>query len=316
MPELDGFELAQIIHSHPRYQKTAIIFVSAVHFSELDMLRGYKSGAVHYVSVPVIPELLRAQVSVFVELYRKTRLLEQLTRELEDRVAERTAELEASAAKQAELAEQLRQADRRKDEFLALLGHELRNPLAPVMNAISIMRLKGSKDPDVVWAVDVIQRQISQLVRLVDDLLDVSRVSQGKITLQLAPVDIASVVHDALEISRPLIDARHHALRVKMPNEPIRLMGDAVRLTQVVANLLNNAAKFQDEHGSIAVTVECTATTVDIRVKDDGIAFRLRCCPESSSSSCRANALRTARRTVWASGFRSSRIWSRCMAAS
>ena len=123
MPELDGFELAEIIRQHPRYQKTAIIFVSAVHLSDLDRLKGYASGAVDYVSVPIVPELLRAKVSVFTELYRKTRESERLNQELEKRVADRTAELEASMEKQVELARRLKEADHRKDEFLALLAH-------------------------------------------------------------------------------------------------------------------------------------------------------------------------------------------------
>ena len=121
MPEIDGFQLAEIIRQHPRYQKMAIIFVSAVHLTDLDRLKGYESGAVDYVSVPVVPELLRAKVSVFAQLYRKTREAERLTAELEQRVAERTAELEAAVARQVDLAEQLLEADRRKDEFLALL---------------------------------------------------------------------------------------------------------------------------------------------------------------------------------------------------
>ncbi|HET6317302.1 MAG TPA: response regulator, partial [Chloroflexota bacterium] len=174
MPELDGFELAEIIREHPRYQKTAIIFVSAVHLTDSDRMKGYASGAVDYVSVPIVPELLRAKVAIFAELYRKRREAEELTRELEQRVAERTAELQESIARQTELAEQLRQADRRKDEFLALLAHELRNPLAPMRNAINILRLKESQDPDVLWCRGVIERQATQLTRLVDDLLDVS----------------------------------------------------------------------------------------------------------------------------------------------
>src|SRR5688500_3624931 len=151
MPELDGFELAEIIRQHPRFQKTAIIFVSAVHLSDLDQIKGYESGAVDYVSVPVIPELLRAKVSVFAELYRKTRDSERLTRELEARVTARTAELESSMLRQLALTEPLREADRRKDEFLALLAHELRNPLAPVVNAVNIMRLKETGDGDLQW---------------------------------------------------------------------------------------------------------------------------------------------------------------------
>jgi CheY-like chemotaxis protein len=121
MPEIDGFELAEMIRQHPRYRKTAIIFVSAVHLTDLDLLKGYESGAVDYVSVPVIPELLRAKVSVFAELYRKTREFERLNRELEERVEARTIELQQAVTKQMELGDKLREADRRKDEFLALL---------------------------------------------------------------------------------------------------------------------------------------------------------------------------------------------------
>src|SRR5436309_6784245 len=125
MPDIDGFELAEMIRQHPRYQRTAIIFISAVHLTDLDRLKGYQRGAVDYISVPVVPELLRAKVSVFTELYRKTRESERLTRDLEMRVAERTAELEAAIARQQALADQLREADHRKDEFIALLAHEL-----------------------------------------------------------------------------------------------------------------------------------------------------------------------------------------------
>ena len=125
MPDLDGYELAAMIRQHPRFQKTSIIFVSAISMTDLDRLRGYESGGVDYVPVPVVPEILRAKVSVFADLYRKTRALERLNAELERRVSERTAALEASTAA-------LKEADRRKDEFLAMLAHELRNPLAPI----------------------------------------------------------------------------------------------------------------------------------------------------------------------------------------
>src|SRR6185295_9983628 len=120
MPDLDGYELAAMIRQHPRCQRTSIIFVSAVMMAEPDRLRGYQSGAVDYVPVPVVPEILRAKVGIFAELYRKTRALEELNAELERRVAARTAELEATTAA-------LQDADRRKDEFLAMLAHELRN---------------------------------------------------------------------------------------------------------------------------------------------------------------------------------------------
>jgi signal transduction histidine kinase len=273
MPELDGFELAEIIRGHPRYQKTAIIFVSAVHLTDLDRLKGYESGAVDYVSVPVIPELLRAKVSVFAELYRKTRESERLNRELEQRVAERTAELEASTARQTELAEQLRQADRRKDEFLALLAHELRNPLAPVRNAVTIMRMKNSEDPELAWCRDVIERQANQLTRLDDDHLDVSRITRGKIKLRLEPLDLATVLEAAVETSRPLIDAHKHELRVTLPKDRVRIEGDLTRLTQVIANLLNNAAKYQNEGGRIELTASCERGEAVISVKDQGVGI-------------------------------------------
>jgi len=273
MPEIDGFELAEMIHAHPRYQKTAIIFVSAVHLSDLDRLKGYASGAVDYVSVPIIPELLRAKVGVFTELYRKTRELERLTAKLEERVAERTSELEKSVAKEVMLAKQLREVDRRKDEFLALLGHELRNPLAPLRNAGTILRQKGMTDPDMRWCVDVIERQTTQLTRLVDDLLDVSRVSQGKIKLQMETVALDSLIRNAVETSRPVIDAGQHKFTVTLPEQPVFLQGDGARLTQVVANLLNNAAMYQEERGRIDLICEVVDDNVEIRVKDRGVGI-------------------------------------------
>ena len=273
MPELDGFELAEIIRQHPRYQKTAIIFVSAVHLSDLDRLKGYASGAVDYVSVPVVPELLRAKVRVFAELYRKTRELEKLTADLEQRVTARTAELQASVARQIELAEQLRDADRRKDEFLALLAHELRNPLAPVRNAVSIMRFKGTEDPQLEWCYHVIDRQASQLTRLVDDLLDVSRITRGKINLRREEVEISAIIRDAVDTSRPIVDAHRHQLHVVLPDLPVLLHGDAARLTQIIANLLNNAAKYQNDGGRIDLHAQRAGNSVEVRIRDYGIGL-------------------------------------------
>src|SRR5688572_23640642 len=133
MPELDGYELAAMIRQHPRFQKTSIIFVSAIMMTDLDRLRGYESGGVDYVPVPVVPEILRAKVGVFAELFRKTRALERLNSELEERVTERTAALEATT-------QALQDANHRKDEFLAMLAHELRNPLAPIRTALQLLR--------------------------------------------------------------------------------------------------------------------------------------------------------------------------------
>ena len=266
MPDVDGFELARLIRQHPRCQRTAIIFVSAVHLSELDRLRGYETGAVDYVPVPVVPEVLRAKVSVFVDLYRKTRQLERLNADLEGRVTRRTQELEASSAL-------LRDSDRRKDEFLAVLAHELRNPLAPIRNALALLKVRGVLGAEAAWSRDVIERQVDQLTRLVDDLLDVSRVSSGKIKLQTETVDLAAVVRAGIETSRPFIEARKHALLLRAPESPVWVSGDPVRLTQVVANVLNNAAKFQDEGGKITVTVAQEGPDASVRIADRGIGI-------------------------------------------
>ncbi len=173
-------------------------------------------------------------------------------------------------ARLAEQAEQLREADRRKDEFLAMLAHELRNPLAPIVNAVHILKTPGLGDAQIVWCREVIARQTWHLTRLVDDLLDISRITRGRIELHKQPVQVSEIVQRALETSRPLIDARHHRLAVQLPGEPVRVQGDAVRLAQALSNLLNNAAKFTDQGGEIRIAVECGPTEVAIRVKDTG----------------------------------------------
>jgi signal transduction histidine kinase/ActR/RegA family two-component response regulator len=273
MPELDGFELAAMMRAHPRFQKTPIIFVSGVYLTEFDRLKGYASGAVDYVPVPVVPEILRAKVGVFVDLFRKTRDLERLNRELERRVAERTAELEASTANLRDREEALREADRRKDEFLAMLAHEIRNPLAPIRTAVHLLRLKELPEAQRVHARDVIERQVEHLVRLIDDLLDVSRITRGAIKLQRERVDVAEVVARAVETSRPLIDSRRHQLVTVLPDQSLSVFGDLTRLSQVLANLLNNAAKYTDAQGRIFVRVERDGGEVVIRVQDNGIGI-------------------------------------------
>jgi PAS domain S-box-containing protein len=165
------------------------------------------------------------------------------------------------------------EGDRRKDEFLAMLAHELRNPLAPIQNAVQVMRLLEIPETRLAYARDVVERQLRQLVRIVDDLLDVSRISRGKISLRKEPVELAAVVNQAVETSRPLIDARRHRLTVTLQAGPVRLEGDRTRLAQVVANLLNNAAKYTEEGGRIDVAVELEGDQVVIRVADTGMGI-------------------------------------------
>ena len=266
MPDLDGYELASMIRQHPRFQKTSIIFVSAVLMTDLDRLRGYESGGVDYVPVPVVPEILRAKVSVFADLYRKTRALERLNAELERRVSERTAALEASTAA-------LKEADRRKDEFLAMLAHELRNPLAPISTAVQLLRLKELSESQRDRARDVLERQVQHLVFLVDDLLDVSRITRGMITLHRERVLVGGVIARAVEAARPAIDERHHTLTLDLSDEVLSVEGDRARLTQVVGNLLNNAVKFMEPGGRILLKVAREGTSVAITVKDNGIGI-------------------------------------------
>jgi len=266
MPDLDGYELASMIRQHPRFQKTSIIFVSAVLMTDLDRLRGYESGGVDYVPVPIVPEILRAKVSVFADLYRKTRALERLNAELERRVSERTAALEASTAA-------LKDADRRKDEFLAMLAHELRNPLAPISTAVQLLRLKELSDAQRERARDVLERQVQHLVLLVDDLLDVSRITRGVITLQHERVLIGTVIARAVETARPMIDSRRHTLTLDLNDEVLAVEGDKARLVQVVGNILNNAAKFMEPGGKIQLKVAREGTSVAITVRDAGIGI-------------------------------------------
>ncbi|MGH8299331.1 MAG: response regulator [Steroidobacteraceae bacterium] len=306
MPDMDGFEAAGLIHEHPRFEKTPIIFVTGVHLDDLDRLKGYSLGAVDYVSVPIVPEILRSKVSVLVELYLKRKELQQANEELahanarlsEANVAlqeEKTRELEivnrslqqanfeleaanqtlqSEIAERARIAQALKEADRHKDEFLAMLAHELRNPLAPIHNAVELMRLKPLGDPQLHWARDVIARQLMSLTRLVDDLLDVSRITRGKINLTRQVVDLEGLISRAVETVHPLLDEHGHQLTLELPEPGVRVFGDPTRLTQAIANVLGNAAKYTDKGGQISVAAAVCGAYIEIRIRDNGIGIR------------------------------------------
>ncbi len=169
--------------------------------------------------------------------------------------------------------ESLWEADRQKNTFLAQLAHELRNPLAPIRNAARIFRTKQSAEPDVLWASDVIDRQVDHLTRLIDDLLDVSRISRNKLELRRQRISLQDVVWGAVEIGRPVIDQNRHELTVKMSAEPVYLLADLARLTQVVMNLLINAAKYTEAGGHIELVAGVEGADAVMRVKDDGIGI-------------------------------------------
>ena len=408
MPGLDGFETANMIHQHPRFEKTPIIFVTAVNVTDMDRLRGYKLGAVDYVMVPVIPEILRSKVVVLVELFRKRRELQEANlaleaekarelsvlneslraanaelaarnQELRNEVGERARaerrlrfladtipsivwtcspdgtityanqhwyefygrpaeggpieltrlvlhpdeadevralveeslaagekfEFEArhrsrdgdycwqitravpwrdelgrltawfgvstSVNEMKQLMEQLQETDRRKDEFLATLAHELRNPLAPLLNAVNVRRMSNpASDADPLQGL--MERQLSMLVRLIDDLLDVARITRGKLVLRSQPTTLQDVLESAVETARPQLEQGRHPLRLEVPAQPIPLDADPMRLSQVFANLLNNAAKYSDPGREILLTAQ-VGDEVEVRVCDQGIGL-------------------------------------------
>jgi len=169
--------------------------------------------------------------------------------------------------------EQLAEMDRRKDEFLATLAHELRNPLAPIRNSLHILRMAGGSGPAAERVHEMMERQVSHLVRLVDDLLEVSRITRGKIELRRERVEVAAVLRSAVETSRPLIEAARHQLAITVPPEPLTLEADAVRLSQVIANLLNNAAKYTEEGGQVWLTARREGGEVVISVRDTGLGI-------------------------------------------
>ena len=386
MPEMDGFEVARLVREHPRMERTPIIFVTAVNVSELDRLKGYELGAIDYIAVPVVPEILRSKVAVLVELYqRRGQLLAvnealsaaraKLDAEHEKALAERDAQLQAlfehpsdltgilkaqrdesgaivdwvytninanaatligrpreqiigrginelvpdRAAKvsaqlrhvvesreivrydshfggrdltvtlfaagddyavssaqdvteQRKLQRALQEGDRRKDEFLAMLAHELRNPVAPIANAAELLsRLVPHENQQALVAI--VQRQAVHLARLLDDLLDVARITQGRIDLQREVLDIGSCVQVAIETAEPLIRTKAHRLTVTQTLEPIFVSADKVRLGQCFANMLVNAAKYTGDGGDIYVRSYVDGGDAVVEIADNGVGI-------------------------------------------
>ena len=386
MPEMDGFEVARLVREHPRMERTPIIFVTAVHVSELDRLKGYELGAIDYIAVPVVPEILRGKVAVLVELYQRRGQLQavnaalsaartKLDVEHEKALAERDAQLQAvfehpsdlivvlkaerdasgaivdwiyaranrnaaallnlplerivgrrlsevvpeRAAKASEqcklviekgetvryeaqfadrhlevtlfaagmdyvvssgrdvteerrLQAALEDTHRRKDEFLAMLAHELRNPVAPIANAAELLsRLVQHESQRSL--VGIVQRQSKHLARLLDDLLDVARITQGHIDLQREVIDVGTCLQLAIETAEPLIRSKGHRLTVTQTLAPIYVSADKARLGQCLANVLVNAAKYTPDGGEICVRSYLDRGEVAIDVSDNGIGI-------------------------------------------
>lgn len=384
MPEMDGFEVARLIRGHPRYEHTPIIFVTGVHVSELDQLKSYQAGAIDYLQIPLVPEVLRSKVAVLVELYHRRRELKVINQALQDARAQLVADrsrvearseahfdrlfehptdlvailrahrdasgaivdwvllkanenslrflraghetpigaslsqvLPKRAAKVAALAarvlktrepisyedqigdrfflitmflfdedrvissakditehrrmqEALRDADRRKDEFLAMLSHELRNPVAPIRSAAEVLARITNHDERQAALVGIILRQTQQFSRLLDDLLDVARITQGRISLQLEIISVSSCVELAVEMAEPEMRDGRHGLTVSHHPHPLYVHGDRARLVLCVANLLKNAAKYTPPGGDIRVQIRADSGMAVVQVSDNG----------------------------------------------
>jgi signal transduction histidine kinase len=386
MPEMDGFEVARLVREHPRMERTPIIFVTAVHVSELDRLKGYELGAIDYIAVPVVPEILRSKVAVLVELHQRRGQLKavnaalstaraKLDAEHRKALAERDAQLQAifehptdltailkaerdasgaivdwiytnanrnaaailnrpreevvgrrlselvperaalgiercnhvlqsreivrydsefagrnlvvtlfaagsdyvissaqDVTEQCRLQAALEESDRRKDEFLAMLAHELRNPVAPIATAAELLsRLVAHENQQTL--VGIIQRQAVHLGRLLDDLLDVARITQGRIELRREVIDVDTCIQLAIETAEPLIRSKTHRLTVTQTLVPIYVSVDKVRLGQCLANVLVNAAKYTPDGGEICLRSYLEGHQVVVEIQDNGIGI-------------------------------------------
>lgn len=254
MPGLNGFELAELMRGNERTRRVPIIFVTAGTHTAERRFQGYEAGAVDFIQKPIEPEVLRSKAAIFAELYRQRQM-----------ISEQRDLLEAQTRA-------LQLADKRKNEFIGVLVHELRNPLAALNGGLKIL----SRKPDagkVEQIHGLMHQQMDHIIRLVDDLLDVSRITQGKINLVKSDFDLRDAIHSALDMTGQAIEERNHAVTVRVPDQPCRVFADKVRLTQCVSNLVNNAAKYTPMGGQIEVALELHPRTYRVSVTDNGLGL-------------------------------------------
>ncbi len=254
MPGLNGFELAELMRGNERTRRIPIIFVTAGAHSETRRFQGYEAGAVDFIQKPIEADILRSKTDVFFEIYRQRQT-----------IAEQRDVLQSQA-------NSLQLADRRKDEFLAVLAHELRNPLAALKAGLKLL-IRRPEGPQTEKVTGLMEDQITHLVRLVDDLLDVSRITQGKIELQRSFFDLREALKTAISMAAPNIEAKKHNVRTKFPDTPVTVFADDFRVTQCAVNLINNAAKYTLDGGNIEVGITEKGRDVSIWVTDDGLGL-------------------------------------------
>lgn len=285
MPGMDGLQLAQMIKERKKTASVPIIFLTAYYNEDQHAINGYDSGAVDYLHKPVNASVLRSKVAVFVDLYRKSRELEFVNRSLVAEVQQRRGAeqqlLELNQTLEERVAERtqaLHEADRRKNVFLATLAHELRNPLAPIRTAARLLESPYMSHVELQRSRAIIARQVTHMATLLDDLLDMSRFSSGEISLRKLDISLQQVLDAAIETAQPLIDAKEHRLQIEVPSLPVLLHVDPIRLSQVVSNLLTNAAKYMDPGGQIVLGCCVEADWLKIFVRDTGIGLEPDMC--------------------------------------
>jgi signal transduction histidine kinase len=285
MPGMNGLQLAQMIKERKKTASVPIIFLTAYYNEDQHAIDGYDSGAVDYLHKPVNASVLRSKVAVFADLYRKSRELEFVNRSLLAEVQQRRAAeqqlLEFNQTLEQRVADRtqaLHEADLRKNVFLATLAHELRNPLAPIRTAARLLESPHMSHVELQRSRAIIARQVTHMATLLDDLLDMSRFSSGEITLRKADVSLQQVLDAAIETAQPLIDAKKHGLQIEVPATPVNLHADPIRLSQVVSNLLTNAAKYMDPGGQIILGCSVGVDTLEIFVRDTGIGLEPEMC--------------------------------------
>ncbi|WP_421736944.1 hybrid sensor histidine kinase/response regulator [Caulobacter sp.] len=254
MPGMDGFELAEFMRGNERARHIPIIFVTAGAADKQRRFRGYEAGAVDFIQKPIEADILRSKANVFFDLHRQRQQIERQRDELE------TAALA------------LRRADRHKDNFLAVLAHELRNPVAALSGGLHLLGkdITPERSQDIRGRMD---RMLTHLTHLVDDLLDVSRVSQGKISLKKERIALSEILQSAIEASQHYLDAGRHRFVTEIPDDPIWLDADHTRLAQVVTNLLNNAAKYTPPGGLVTLSASVSGDMAEIKVQDTGVGI-------------------------------------------
>jgi signal transduction histidine kinase len=290
MPGMDGLETAELLRQHRNARHTPIILVTA-YADDAQSARAYELGVVDYIQVPVVAPVMRAKVSVFLDLYLTRAALARVNQELESRVKERTAELlrsnerlraeieerlraqnerEALLAREKWLRGQAEEVSRLKDEFLATMSHELRTPLNAIFGWITLLRTRRLDEATQARALETIERNARAQKRLIDDLLDVARIVSGKIALELTDVAPARVIESAIATMQPAAQAKEITVVPVLGEVTEKVRGDPARLQQVICNLLSNAIKFSPSGGRVEVELAGSDDQVQISVTDTG----------------------------------------------